>query len=783
MRLLTLTLITAAALLWVVPSNAMASSVGIGPDGALLYAADPGEVNDVSLSRIGGAYDVVEATAVMTSDGTCTVDAGGHHAVCAGAVDSVLVTLGDMDDHAVISDSAYPAGPPPPGTPLLEVDGEAGADRLTGAAGPDTFLGGAGDDVLTGLGGADSISGDAGNDLVDGGAGDDVVVHGGSGDDAVFAGSGSEIASGQEGDDMVDGGPGDDEVIGGPGNDQIFGGDGDDELEPQPSLEGGSDRLEGGAGNDLLNGGTEAQRTDPDVFGGGSGVDTVTYAARRAPLSVDLDGEPDDGTAGERDNVHEDVENVIGGSDSDSLSGSRDDNELDGGPGDDELAGGAGRDTLDGGANDGGSDRLDGGPDPDALQGGAGDDALIGGAGDDTLAGGGGADTLEGEDGQDLLEGGPGLDALFGGDGNDSMFGGAAGLLIGADGADELDGGRGDDLLAGGAGNDRLDGGEGGDQLNGDSGRDTLSYESRARPVSVTFDGVANDGEPGEHDNAGADIEIVLGGSVGDTLQGDRRANLLDGGSGPDDVSGGPGTDVLTGGTGIDVLRARDRAHDVVSCGGEGDLAIVDPIDTVRDCRYVDRGGRRRPVLGRTAVLRLTGGRFRLPESSRFVPLAGTLTIPFGSTVDPGAAIARVTTRQRRGGSSQQSEFWGGAFTVTQDRSRRPVTVITLRGGDFSKCSAAAIAGRGAHAAQSGPRRRVWGREDGGKRHRVRTKGRWSVGSVRGTKWLTEDRCDGTLTRVVSGSVSVRDLGLRRTVIVRAGERYLARARPRGRGG
>jgi hypothetical protein len=28
---------------------------------------------------------------------------------------------------------------------------------------------------------------------------------------------------------------------------------------------------------------------------------------------------------------------------------------------------------------------------------------------------------------------------------------------------------------------------------------------------------------------------------------------------------------------------------------------------------------------------------------------------------------------------------------------------------------------------------------------------------VRGTRWLTEDRCDGTLTRVVRGTVEVED--------------------------
>jgi hypothetical protein len=47
---------------------------------------------------------------------------------------------------------------------------------------------------------------------------------------------------------------------------------------------------------------------------------------------------------------------------------------------------------------------------------------------------------------------------------------------------------------------------------------------------------------------------------------------------------------------------------------------------------------------------------------------------------------------------------------------------------------------------------------------------------VRGTRWLTVDRCDGTLTVVREGTVAVRDFTLGRTVLVDEGERYLAEA-------
>ena len=49
---------------------------------------------------------------------------------------------------------------------------------------------------------------------------------------------------------------------------------------------------------------------------------------------------------------------------------------------------------------------------------------------------------------------------------------------------------------------------------------------------------------------------------------------------------------------------------------------------------------------------------------------------------------------------------------------------------------------------------------------------------MRGTKWLTEDRCGGTLVRVRRGSVTVRDFAKRKTVVVKKGKSYLARAKP-----
>jgi hypothetical protein len=49
---------------------------------------------------------------------------------------------------------------------------------------------------------------------------------------------------------------------------------------------------------------------------------------------------------------------------------------------------------------------------------------------------------------------------------------------------------------------------------------------------------------------------------------------------------------------------------------------------------------------------------------------------------------------------------------------------------------------------------------------------------VRGTRWLTEDRCDGTYFKVTQGAIDVRDDRKRKTVRLKRGGSYLAAAAP-----
>jgi Ca2+-binding RTX toxin-like protein len=299
-----------------------------------------------------------------------------------------------------------------------------------------------------------------------------------------------------------------------------------------------------------------------------------------------------------------------------------------GGPGRDEVFGGAGDDSLIADATKAGGpagacapgapvpfELIDGGPGRDQIEGGAGDDVLAGGddddiilgfGGDDDVDGGAGRDDLAGLDGDDELDGGADGDFLFGGAGDDDLEGGAGdddlgrtlvydvdGLGSGSeraasveDGDDRLDGGDGRDFLIAGPGDSRYDTAEslamllqgivdrrlqspalnGSDRYVGGPGEDLVTYVNRDLPVSVTLDGLADDGSAGEGDFVDPDVDRVWGGARVDELVAAPAGSLLFGDLGADRITGGPGPDRLSGGT-------DDSADAIAGHGGDDQIA------------------------------------------------------------------------------------------------------------------------------------------------------------------------------------------------------------------
>jgi hypothetical protein len=183
------------------------------------------------------------------------------------------------------------------------------------------------------------------------------------------------------------------------------------------------------------------------------------------------------------------------------------------------------------------------------------------------------------------------------------------------------------------------------------------------------------------------------------------------------------------------------------------------------------------PHQGVTVVVAPARGtiRVRRPGSLAFEPLDDGRRVPVGSILDASRGRVRLVSAIGSGGSVQTGVFWGSKFKTTQRRGGDGMTTLTLRGGHFAACRRNA-AGRSALAVASTkrkkPKRGLWARDHHG---RFRTHGNDSVATARGTAWYTEDRCDGTLTRVNEGAVSIRDLRRHRRVLVKAGHSYLAR--------
>ena len=168
------------------------------------------------------------------------------------------------------------------------------------------------------------------------------------------------------------------------------------------------------------------------------------------------------------------------------------------------------------------------------------------------------------------------------------------------------------------------------------------------------------------------------------------------------------------------------------------------------------------PVLGKQGVARPVRGtiRFRLPGQRRFQPMLELTAIPNGTEIDARKGRVLLTVLHDASGALDGARFYAGRFIFRQGAGAVPITTLKLTNGTLATCHkrAPATAGRVLAVAAKIPRssgsRQLWG--DG--RGRFRTRGRYGAATVRGTKWLTDDRCDGTLVRVKRGKVDVQDL-------------------------
>ena len=196
------------------------------------------------------------------------------------------------------------------------------------------------------------------------------------------------------------------------------------------------------------------------------------------------------------------------------------------------------------------------------------------------------------------------LETITGTNGSNSIRGTSDGEKIaGLGGNDFLYGRGGNDELDGGSGNDTLTGGPGADRLIGGTGDDTASYADSRAGVTVRLHVPVARGGDAEGDIFGdtvtfsytqkgeqivkelPDIINLTGSDYDDILAGDERANTISGGGGDDIIYGGPsgdyrnadilnggsGHDELFGGIGDDTLNG-DRGDDMLKGGPDDDI-------------------------------------------------------------------------------------------------------------------------------------------------------------------------------------------------------------------
>jgi hypothetical protein len=191
------------------------------------------------------------------------------------------------------------------------------------------------------------------------------------------------------------------------------------------------------------------------------------------------------------------------------------------------------------------------------------------------------------------------------------------------------------------------------------------------------------------------------------------------------------------------------------------------------------------PVPGKSAVARVVSGTvlIKLPGKG-FVPLTAAANIAMGSQLDTRKGRVELTTAADTAGKkTQKAQFYDGIFQIKQSvpkrkpkKARALITDLVMK-GQIARSQCAPLKGARAAAAdkKKGPKAvlgQLWGNGKG----RFRTDGKYSSATVRGTIWLVQDRCEGTLTKVRRGTVQVRDFKRKRTVTVKAGHSYLARA-------
>ncbi len=174
------------------------------------------------------------------------------------------------------------------------------------------------------------------------------------------------------------------------------------------------------------------------------------------------------------------------------------------------------------------------------------------------------------------------------------------------------------------------------------------------------------------------------------------------------------------------------------------------------------------PVLGSTAAVVPVSGSVFIGEGARRRLLTARSIVPVETHIDATEGEVELTFETAPQdtaayGEFQHGVFYDGAFTVHQGTGD---SLVELRLTGEAPDSAGT-----ARASRAAKRRRVWGSAKG----EFRTTGRHGAATVRGTRWLVEDRPSGTFIKVTEGSVLAEAFARDKSRVLHAPESFLAR--------
>jgi Fibronectin type III domain len=179
------------------------------------------------------------------------------------------------------------------------------------------------------------------------------------------------------------------------------------------------------------------------------------------------------------------------------------------------------------------------------------------------------------------------------------------------------------------------------------------------------------------------------------------------------------------------------------------------------------------PVLGQSQDVKpISGTVFIKTKNGQFIPLTGATRIPSGTVIDALHGSLQLLAALGKG-KTEQGIFGGAVFRVTQ--AHNGLTNLTLIEAAFKGAPSYALCHAHKAADATTASSKTLQLLKASAHGKFRTTGRYSAATVRGTTWTIADRCDGTLTHDITHSVAVTDFVRDKTIILHAGQSYLAK--------